>query len=175
MGVKFIRAVGKVGLALLPFYACPLFAAAISVTRVESMLKTQTPFTVVKQLRHGNQGQDWRDVINQVMTGDPAWLAVALSLEKGVRKQGAYDLLDAVTRAIPENPAGVLHILNEKNYFLNESNVCHLPLIPATPYADSKVIRNAFNAVKKLPEGKSCSEIMQRAISGSHAPLTEQD
>lgn len=170
MGFTFTHIVKSLCLLLLPLYSCQLFAASISATQVEGMLKEQDPFTVARALQHGNQEQNWRDVMNKIKTGDPAWLNIALSLEKGVRKKGMYDLLDAVTRAIPENPAGVLHILSDKNYFLNETNVCHLPITSTTTQADSKFIRDAFNTVKTLPAGKRCSEIMQRAISGSHTP-----
>lgn len=157
-------------LVLLPFYSCQLFAASISVAQVEGMLKEQDPFTVVKTLRRGGQGQNWRDVMNQIKTGEPEWLNVALSLEKGVRKKGLFDLLDAVARAIPENPAGVLHILSDQNYFLNEPNVCSLPIIPTTTKADDKFIRDASDAMKSQLKGKRCSEIMQRSVSGSRIP-----
>lgn len=160
-------------LVLLSLCSCQSFAASITISaaQIEDMLKEQEPFAVVKMLRDGKPGQNWRDVMNQIKTGEPEWLNVALSLEKGVRKKGLYDLLDAVTRAIPENPAGVLHILSDKNYFLNEPNVCNLPIIPTTTQADRKFIQEAFDSVKTLQGGERCSELMQREIYGSHTPM----
>ncbi|MCS2151262.1 hypothetical protein MUU49_01495 [Scandinavium goeteborgense] len=173
MNFTFYHITGKVCVALLALYSCQSFAEKISADQLQQMLKEQDPFSVVKTLHHSNQGQDWREVINQIKTGDPDWLKVAISLEKGVRTKGAETLMDAVARAIPENPSGVLHILSDKNIFLNEPNVCSLPLIPTDNKTDVTFKQNALGAVQAQPEGKRCSRIMQSAISDSHSPLGE--
>jgi hypothetical protein len=173
MNFTFHHTAGKVCVVLLALYSCQSFAEKISADQVQQMLKEHDPFTVVKALHYGNQGQDWREAIDQIKTGDPDWLKVALSLEKGVRTKGAEKLMDAVARAIPENPSGILHNLSEKNIFLNEANICSLPLIPTDNKTDIALQKNALGAMQAQPEGKRCSKIMQLAISSSHFPTGE--
>ncbi|MCS2169591.1 hypothetical protein MUU46_04535 [Scandinavium sp. TWS1a] len=173
MSFTFYHITGKLCVALLVLYSCQSFAEKISADQLQQMLKEQDPFSVVKTLHHGNHGQDWREAINQIKTGDPDWLKVAISLEKGVRTKGAETLMDAVARAIPENPSGVLHILSDKNIFLNEPNVCSLPLIPTGNKTDVTLKQNALGAVQAQPEGKRCARIMQLAISAPHSPSGE--
>jgi hypothetical protein len=139
------------------------------------MLKEQDPVTVVKKLHKENHGESWRNTITQIKTGNPDWLRLPLELEKGTATKGAEQLMDAVARAIPENPSGVLRILNEKNIYLNAANICGLPLIPADSTVDEKFKTNALGAIEAQPEGSKCAKIMQQAISGPRTMPTATD
>ncbi len=148
----------------MTFFCCQSFAGTLSAGQILSMLQTQEPAAVVKALHRENHGQDWRYALSQIKTGAPDWLKVAYGLEKGLHGTRTIDqLLDAVTRALPENPSGVLHILNEHNYFLNTANICSFPLISAGRAADNVFMTNAFNAIQAQPDGTDCAKQMQRA------------
>jgi hypothetical protein len=143
--------------------------SVLSADQILEMTQQQDPVVTVKKLHRDNAGQDWRNAIIQIKSGNKQWLDVANALEKGAGTKGAEQLMDAVTRAIPENPSGVLHMLSEKNIFLNTENICSLPLISANDIADKKLQLNALNAVRAEPEGKNCAKKMQEAIFGIHS------
>jgi hypothetical protein len=166
MSFKFCHASGKALLTLFAIYSCPSFAAVLSSEQILQMLKEQDPVIVVKKLHKENHGESWRNTIAQIKAGDPDWLRLPRELEKGTGTKGAEQLMDAVTRAIPENPSGILHILSEKNIYLNEVNICGFPLIPADPATDEAVKTNAIGAIEAQPDGSQCAKIMRRAISG---------
>lgn len=157
---------GSVLMGMVMLFSCPAFAAPITASQALDKLQGSDPVAMVKAFRKENGGQDWQVAFARIKTGDPDWLKVAADLDKGVGAKGAELLMDAVARAIPENPSGVLHLLGEKNIFLNEPNICSLPLIPGDAAADKTFTRNAFEAVKAQPEGKRCSGIMQEAVFG---------
>lgn len=144
-------------------------ANLLSSEQILRMMKKQDPVSVVNKLLTDQAGENWQNILAQIKTGDPDWLRLPQLLEKGTSTIAAEQLMDAVTRAIPENPSGILHILNEQNIFLNSINICSLPLISADHSDDEAFKVDALGAIKAQPDGGKCAKIMQEAISGDHS------
>lgn len=155
-------------LVLLPGLSISSFATPLSSMQIIMMMEEQDPVSVVRQLHKVNHGESWYNALSKIKTGSPDWLNLPQWLEKGTGTRGAEQLMDAVTRAIPHNPSGVLQILNEKNIYLNTVNICSLPLIPVTPSADLTFKNTALTAMMAQLDGTVCAKAMQEAMYGSH-------
>lgn len=155
-------------LICLTLYSCTSMSDMLSASQILDKLQREDPVNVVRGLHKSQDGREWHHAIAQIQTGNPDWLKVALALESGVGAKGAESLLDAVTRAIPQNPSGVLHILSEQNVFLNIENICRLPLIPRDSNADRQLAHDALASIQAQPQGVACSDLMQKAISRQH-------
>lgn len=103
------------------------------------------PREVVRTLTWGD-GEDWTFVLDQIADGRERWLESVPLLLPGADEDGAEDLIQALARALPENPAAVLELDGR----ISLRHVCSLPFAEAEPeYLHDYALR-ALNALETV-------------------------
>jgi len=98
---------------------------------VRASIEREGPAATVKRL---TQARQWDVILDGMARGEPAWIALAPLLAQGTDSGPGEGLGIALARALPRDPAAVLHVLDPKDGpVLGASRVCSAPFIEPQP------------------------------------------
>jgi hypothetical protein len=136
--------------AIAPFALATLAHAAplpMQAAPLRAEVKAKGAKAVVQRLLRSNQ---FDTMLRRIETGRADWLALAgdLRAEKDATDASATSgLNDAVARALPISPAGVLELV-AKGFAVED--LCTLPYIEPTPAVEKRYFARAKAAVKRV-------------------------
>ena len=85
-----------------------------------------------------------------IETGESSWLEAAQRLKPGTDASATLELRFAVSRALPKNPKGVLHLVG-KGFSLDE--ICTSPFIEPEPGVEKAFLDEALRSLKNMAPG----------------------
>jgi hypothetical protein len=128
-------------------------SSAITPQKVERMIDRYGARQTVNKLANAGPDDtrtdfgDYDKVLDGVASGDARWLALVPKLRPGTDAGTAEALRIAVAYALPENPAGVLHLITRLPSW---QDVCTYPMIEPTDEEMQAYFRAAIPAVKAV-------------------------
>jgi hypothetical protein len=117
-------------------------------------IKSKGPASVVKDLTTGD-GSRWKNVLNHIETGSPAWLDVAGRLLTATDASWTSDLLFALAIALTRNAEGVLSMVGPN---LPLDKVCSVPYIEP----DERTVQNYRRKVRSALQKVTSPELDSR-------------
>lgn len=120
----------------------------------------------------------WDEVIEQIETGDPQWLAVAQALRPGTDAGSAEALMITISQALPNAPANVLRIVNTDAHdqrSFNIERVCSASLIEPLSGVQESLLQRSEAALLALrvPELEGKRQACLQHIQASQNRLVQ--
>ncbi|BCF88778.1 hypothetical protein [Paraburkholderia largidicola] len=151
--------------------ASPVFAQPLTPAQVTRDIQAHGARATVQSL---NRAGRLDAVLNQIATGNTAWVRLSRSLAKGTDAGDSTGLSVALARALPKNPKAVLGVLDD-GPVTGATVVCSVPFIEPTPREIKDYLERAIPAVKgtsvseRLPQRAPCLRALERVAEQTSA------
>jgi hypothetical protein len=136
--------------ALILAPACAFTSPAPDPGRILEAIRLKGPRPVVRQLWESGA---YDTVLDEIASGDSAWIALAPELAKGADAAAAEALGISLARALPRNAASVLSVLDDTNPAISTGRVCRMPFVEGSLGDPAAYRRDAEAAVIQVEGG----------------------